>query len=68
MIMILLIIELMDNIILLKIEIHQFKECPMLIPCFKCNQICEISGLNEHYLKECQFKKEFTHINDILKS
>ena len=46
-----------------EIEIHQFKECPMLIPCFKCNQICEISGLNEHYLKECQFKKEFKVCN-----
>jgi len=42
-----------------KIEIHQFRECPMLIPCFKCNQIIEISQLNHHYVNECKFKKDF---------
>ena len=42
-----------------QIEIHQFKECPMLIPCFKCNQIVEIKDLNYHYMNECQFKSEF---------
>ena len=42
-----------------QIEIHQFKECPMLIPCFKCNQIVEIKDLNYHYMNECQFKNEF---------
>ena len=42
-----------------QLEIHQFKECPMLIPCFKCNQIVEISGLNYHYLNECAQRKQF---------
>ena len=31
----------------------------MLIPCFKCNQIVEISGLNYHYLNECAQRKQF---------
>ena len=47
------------NITSEQLELHQFKECPMLIPCFKCNQIVEISGLNYHYLNECAKKKEF---------
>ena len=38
---------------------HQFKECPMLLPCFKCGQIIEISNLNHHFLNECQHKKQF---------
>ena len=47
------------NITSEQLEIHQFKECPMLIPCFKCNQIVEISGLNYHYVHECAQKKQF---------
>ena len=42
-----------------QIDMHQFKECPMLLPCFKCNQIVEISGLNYHFLNECAQKKQF---------
>ena len=32
------------------LAMHQYKECPMLIQCFKCANIVEISGLNKHYL------------------
>lgn len=46
-----------------QIDMHQFKECPMLIPCFKCKQIIEISGLNYHFLNECSFKKQFKQCN-----
>jgi len=42
-----------------QIDLHQYRECPMLIPCFKCKQIVEISGLNQHYLNECEQKKQF---------
>ena len=38
-----------------KIEIHQFREYPMLIPCFECNQIIEIPTLDY----ECKYKKDF---------
>ena len=42
-----------------QIDLHQYKECPMLLPCFKCKQIVEISNLNHHYLNECLQKKQF---------
>ena len=42
-----------------QIDQHHFKECPMLLPCFKCGQIIEIPYLNQHYLNECQQKKQF---------
>ena len=42
-----------------QIDLHQFKECPMLLPCFKCKQIVEISSLNHHFLNECTQKKQF---------
>ena len=47
------------NITQEQMEFHQFKDCPMLIACFKCKQIVEISGLNEHFLNECDFKNDF---------
>ena len=42
-----------------QIDLHQYKECPMLLPCFKCKQIVEISNLNHHFLNECAQKKQF---------
>ena len=42
-----------------QIDLHQYKECPMLLPCFKCKQIIEISNLNNHFLNECAQKKQF---------
>ena len=42
-----------------QIDLHQYKECPMLLPCFKCKQIVEISNLNNHFLSECAQKKQF---------
>ena len=42
-----------------QIDLHQYKECPMLMPCFKCKQIVEISNLNHHFLNECAQKKQF---------
>ena len=42
-----------------QIDLHQYKECPMLLPCFKCKQIVEISNLNNHFLNECSHKKQF---------
>ncbi|MCQ2818179.1 MAG: hypothetical protein MJ252_13010 [archaeon] len=41
------------------LAMHQYKECVMLIQCFKCGNIVEISGLNNHYLNECPQKKQF---------
>ena len=41
------------------IEIHQFKECPMLTQCIKCGQIQQISEYNNHLLNECPNKNDF---------
>ncbi len=41
------------------LAMHQYKECPMLIQCFKCGNIVEISTLNNHYLQECPQKNQF---------
>ncbi|XP_023244502.1 centrosomal protein of 104 kDa-like [Centruroides sculpturatus] len=38
------------------LEVHYWKDCPMLIKCKNCKQVVEISGLNEHLLVECESK------------
>ena len=42
-----------------QIDFHQYKECPMLLPCFKCKQIVEISNLNQPFWNDCSQKKQF---------
>jgi centrosomal protein CEP104 len=36
------------------IDIHYWKECPMLTTCWECEQVVEVSTLNEHLIEECQ--------------
>ena len=38
-------------------DIHLWKECPLLTKCSLCNQIIEISLFNQHLLEECDHKK-----------
>lgn len=35
------------------IDIHYWKECPMLTTCWECEQVIEISTLNDHLMEEC---------------
>lgn len=42
-----------------KLDIHLWKDCPMLTLCQMCEQVVEISCLNTHLLEECDFKKSF---------
>lgn len=42
-----------------KLDIHLWKDCPMLAICQMCEQVVEISCLNSHLLDECDFKKSF---------
>ena len=35
-------------------DIHFWKDCPMLIICPQCEQTIEILALNDHLLKECE--------------
>ena len=37
-----------------QIDFHQYKDIPMLLPCYKSKQIVEIFNLNQHFLnKQC---------------
>lgn len=36
-----------------QLDMHYWQECPMLISCPKCQQVVEISSLNDHLLGEC---------------
>jgi len=40
-----------------KMDIHLWKECPMLTTCVNCAQIVEVAQLNKHLLDECDNKK-----------
>ena len=46
-----------------ELNIHQYKDCPMLMQCTNCKQIIEISNLNNHLLNECDFKDKFIKCN-----
>ena len=55
------------------LDIHYWKDCPMLVGCLQCSQIVEILHLNSHMLKECELKelvkqcsrcKEAIHIDE----
>lgn len=39
------------------LDIHYWKDCPMLVSCLQCSQIVEILHLNSHMLKECELKE-----------
>lgn len=41
------------------LDLHYWKECPLLTPCPACAQIVEIAGLPEHLLEECEHKHNF---------
>ena len=46
-----------------ELNIHQYKDCPMLMQCENCKQIIEISNLNNHLLNECDFKEKYIKCN-----
>jgi len=41
------------------LDLHYWKECPLLTPCSGCAQIVEIAGLPEHLLDECEQRDAF---------
>ena len=41
------------------LDLHYWKECPLLSPCPACAQIVEIAGLPEHLLDECEQKDSY---------
>eukprot|EP00397_Hematodinium_sp_SG-2012_P011591 GEMP01011733.1.p1 GENE.GEMP01011733.1~~GEMP01011733.1.p1 ORF type:complete len:923 (+),score=151.66 GEMP01011733.1:427-3195(+) len=40
------------------LDIHYWKDCPMLLQCDYCQQVIEIASLREHYLTECEGNAE----------
>ena len=52
-----------DNMTKDELNIHQYKDCPMLMQCNECKQIIEISNLNNHLLIECDFKEKYIKCN-----
>jgi len=36
------------------VDVHYWRECPMLIQCDFCQQVIEIATLHEHYANECE--------------
>lgn len=40
-------------------DLHFWKDCPMLTECAYCNQVIEIETLNQHLLRECDKRAEF---------
>mmetsp|Transcript_15235 Transcript_15235/g.22435 ORF Transcript_15235/g.22435 Transcript_15235/m.22435 type:complete len:120 (-) Transcript_15235:775-1134(-) len=41
------------------LDVHYWKDCPLLISCPSCAQIVEIAGLPEHLLDECDAKDSY---------
>ncbi len=41
------------------LDLHYWKDCPLLISCPSCAQIVEIAGLPEHLLDECEAKDDY---------
>ena len=41
------------------LDMHYWKDCPLLCPCPACAQVVEIAGLPDHLLSECEFKAKF---------
>ncbi|KAJ8021473.1 hypothetical protein HOLleu_38689 [Holothuria leucospilota] len=40
-------------------DVHYWKQCPMLKKCPKCKQVVETSGQTEHLLTECEHRAKF---------
>eukprot|EP00597_Dinobryon_sp_UTEXLB2267_P016523 CAMPEP_0201094330 /NCGR_PEP_ID=MMETSP0812-20130820/2657_1 /ASSEMBLY_ACC=CAM_ASM_000668 /TAXON_ID=98059 /ORGANISM="Dinobryon sp., Strain UTEXLB2267" /LENGTH=350 /DNA_ID=CAMNT_0047346849 /DNA_START=40 /DNA_END=1092 /DNA_ORIENTATION=+ len=45
------------------LDVHYWKDCPLLISCPSCAQIVEIAGLPEHLLDECDAKDSYVSCN-----
>ncbi|XP_031562247.1 centrosomal protein of 104 kDa-like [Actinia tenebrosa] len=42
------------------LDLHYWKNCPMLKRCDHCSQVVEVSGFNEHLVTECDAKDKFS--------
>merc|ERR1712232_570428 len=51
----------------MKLDVHYWRECPMLCGCPRCEQIIEVSTLNDHLLNECTKKTIIKCVQDVVK-
>lgn len=42
-----------------QLDLHYFRDCPLLTTCAACTQVVEIATLSEHLLTECEKKGEY---------
>lgn len=42
-----------------QLDLHYWQSCPMLTSCQQCEQVIEISTLNDHLLNECEVKDTY---------
>lgn len=43
------------------LDIHYWKECPMLTCCWECDQVIEIKMIEEHLLEECAHMSKYKY-------
>ena len=43
------------------LDMHYWKDCPLLAPCPACAQVLEVAGLTDHLLDECEHKGSYVH-------
>lgn len=44
-----------------RLDMHYWKECPMLTSCGQCGQVIEVLSLNQHLVEECDQGQEFRY-------
>lgn len=43
------------------LDVHYWRDCPMLTTCWECEQVIEIKQLEEHLLEECPHKQKYKY-------
>ena len=41
-------------------DMHYWRECPMLTTCWECEQVVEIKQIEDHLLHECRNKDRYS--------
>lgn len=45
------------------LDLHYWKDCPLLAPCLACAQVVEVAGMADHLLEECEHKGQYKSCN-----
>ena len=44
-----------------RLDMHYWRDCPMLTACGQCGQIIEVADLNRHLVEECDQNQAFRY-------